>query len=122
MRWGGGMTPPNTSFIKIINQFQTLTLSKQWFIDTITRYTEKRKYAQGLENSFKLDGIIEGLNLALIQQSRAPESTSLKPKDIDINKGYESIVKYYMKKGYAKEHANSIAIKTIFNKSNPQKT
>lgn len=43
-----------------------------------------------------------------------PPTKKITNKKIDPDKGYESIVKYYMdKKGYTKEHANEIAMKSI---------
>ncbi len=44
------------------------------------------------------------------------KSPKTKSKEkIDHNKGYESILQYYIKKGYTKEHANEIAMKSIEN-------
>lgn len=91
-----------------------MTLSKQWFDDEIARWTAHKKTCVHPSDIFQASGIIAGLKIAYTELVKPPQKTEAKKKDIDVDKGYENIVKYYVdKKGYSVERANEIAQKAM---------
>ena len=91
-----------------------MVLSKQWFDEEIEKWTMKK---DNLENQSEIDltvGIINGLKIAYEKLVEPLQKVDLKKKDIDVEKGYANIVKYYIdKKGYSVEKANRIAQSTM---------
>ena len=91
-----------------------MTLSKQWFDDEIARWTVHKNTlnVQSADYSMTL-GIISGLQIAYKELVKPPTKSESKPKDINVEKGYETILKYYIDKGYSVEDANRIAQKCM---------
>lgn len=86
-------------------------ISKSWLQEKIKQAEADAKGSDVQFESFH-NGKQEAFTQCFEQLTMAPGPKKL--TDIDVNKGYDSIVKYYMdKKGYTKEHANEIAMKCI---------
>ena len=90
-------------------------ISKAWILSKMEYAQSKQVKVSAIEiheNDDYWRGVEHGLKQCYNELTSAPTKTI--PKEIDIDKGYDSIVKYYMdKKGYTKEHANEIAMKCI---------
>ena len=92
-----------------------MVLTKIWIAEQITDYESRKSNSTDPSETIRLDGIIQGLKLVYVKLVEPPiKPETSKQRNIDIEKGYENIVKFYMeKKGYTKEQANEIAIKVM---------
>lgn len=73
-----------------------MTLSKQWFDDEIDRWIAHEKTCTQTDDRCLALGIISGLKIAYRELIKPPIKSEHKPKNIDIEKGFESILNYYM--------------------------
>jgi len=64
------------------------------------------------QKSLLYQGMIMAYQECFSELIKPPEK---KEKVMDTNKTYESILMYYINKGYTKEHANDIAMEAIKN-------
>ena len=101
-----------------------MVLSKSWFDNAIRIYTKSRDDTFDSIKLARYNGILEGLNLAYAELIKPPGAKSeSSKKEINIEKGYETIVKYYMNndafiikypdENIRKQKANEIAMKKM---------
>jgi len=91
-----------------------LTLSKQWLDDEIAKWVIKKDEQTTQYEMYRITGIIQGLKLAFVELTKSPQKATKPKKEIDVDKAYESIIRFYIdKKGYTKEQANKIAMKCV---------
>jgi hypothetical protein len=93
-----------------------MTISKDFLINKIEN-ANKLKDVQNIkddQNSLIYQGMILAYQDCLTELTKPPEKKKLEKNEIDVNKAFESIVRYYIdKKGYTVEHANEIAMTAI---------
>lgn len=73
-----------------------MVLSKAWFDDIISSWTRIRDNEIDSLKLARDNGILEGLKLAYFELVKAPIPGEKKKTGINIEKGFDSIVKYYM--------------------------
>ena len=90
-----------------------MTISKEFLNERIEKANKQKDECNqnDKQESLIYQGMVYAYQDCLSELIKPPEK---KKKELDVNKAYEDIIRFYIdKKGYTKEHANEIAMKTI---------
>jgi|GEM_PF-6238837 len=87
-----------------------MTISKDFLQKKIIEYENIRNGIFSEETRQYYNGRIDELNECLTELTKPPVK---KVKEIDTDKTFENIVRFYMNKGYTKKNANNIAMEVI---------
>lgn len=94
-----------------------MTVSKVWLqeqLDEAVKLKEKNQSLQNSEYYLQLGKVI-ALRTVMSELTKVPVKGE--SKKIDVEKTFESIVKFYIdKKGYTKQQANAVAEKVVRDK------
>lgn len=73
-----------------------MPISKDWFDNEIEKWTRKKSSTFDSIEIARISGIVSGLKIAYEELIKPPVKGTSKKSDINVEKGYDTILKYYM--------------------------